>query len=85
MYRFVRKPTQKMFWLFVHFEKFIASYIAVWAAFSVVTLSQVFPHGGYLILLWPLMVGLPAIIATVAYYRHKYPAVGPAGISVQQA
>lgn len=73
MFRFWRKPTQKMFWLFVHFEKFIASYIAVWAAFSAVTLSQVFPHGGYLILLWPVTVGLPAIVATVIYYKQKYP------------
>lgn len=85
MYRFVRKPTQKMFWLFVHFEKFIASYVAVWAAFSAVTLSQVFPHGGYLILLWPVMVGVPAIVGTVVYYRHKYPGVAPARISAQEA
>jgi len=85
MFRFWHKPTQKMFWLFVHFEKFIASYIAVWAAFSAVTLSQVFPHGGYVILLWPVMVGVPAIIATVIFYRQKYPASAARTVSTQPA
>ncbi len=73
MARFVHRPTQKMFWLFVHLEKFIASYIVVWTAFSVVTVSQVFPHCGLAIWLWPVTVGVPAIIATVFYYKHKYP------------
>lgn len=74
MYRFVRKPTQPMFWLFVHLEKFIGSYIAIWTAFSVATLSQIFHYAGLAIWLWPAAIGVPAIVATVFFYRHKYPA-----------
>jgi hypothetical protein len=85
MYRFARKPTEKMFWLFVHFEKFIGSYIAVWTAFSVVTLSQIFRHAGLALWLWPLIVGVPAILATVGYYKHKYPAAALQAISPQRA
>jgi len=85
MYRFVRRPTQKMFWLFVHFEKFIGSYIAVWTAFSVATLSQIFRHAGLALWLWPMIVGVPAIVATVVYYRHKYPSVASRDISTQRA
>jgi len=85
MYRFLRKPTQRMFWLFVHFEKFIGSYIAVWTAFSVVTLSQVFHYAGLAIWLWPMLIGVPAIVATIVYYKRKFPAVASPNISAQRA
>jgi len=81
MYRFWRKPTQQMFWLFVHFEKFIASYIAIWTAFSVATLSRIFHYAGLAIWLWPMLVGVPAIVATVFYYKHKYPSAGSRNVS----
>jgi hypothetical protein len=77
LYRFAHRPTQRMFWLYVHLEKFIGSYIAIWTAFSVVTLSQLFHHAGLAIWLWPTAVGVPAIAATVAYYRYKYAVTAP--------
>jgi hypothetical protein len=72
MIRFVRKPTNRMFWLTVHLEKFIGSYIATCTAFSVVTLSQVFPQAGLAIWLWPSVIGTPAIIASTIYYKRKF-------------
>ena len=72
MVRFVRKPTQPMFWLYLHFQKFIASYIAAWTAFSAVALSQVFPNYGLAVWLWPAFVGVPAIAAMAAYYKRKF-------------
>ncbi len=85
MYRFLHKPIQPMFWLFVHFEKFIGSYIAVWTAFSVATLSQVFHYAGLAMWLWPMAVGVPAIVATVFYYKQKYPAAASQNASAQRA
>lgn len=67
-----RKPKEKMFWWYSHLAKFIASYIAAWTAFSTVTLSHLFPHAGLVLWLWPLTLGIPAIIATTAYYKRKF-------------
>jgi hypothetical protein len=72
IYRFIHKPTDRMFWLSVHLEKFLASYIAIWTAFSTVTLNQVFPHAGLAVWLWPAVTGVPAIIATSFYYRRRF-------------
>lgn len=74
MYRFVRKPTEKMFWWYSHLTKFIFSYIAAWTAFSVATLSHVFRHAGIILWLWPAAIGIPAIILTIAYYKRKFSA-----------
>jgi uncharacterized membrane protein len=71
MRRFISKPTDKMFWWYVHLGSFIGSYIAAWSAFSVVTLARVLGNEWY-IWLWPSMVGVPAIIATTAYYKRKF-------------
>ncbi|MGI4756581.1 MAG: hypothetical protein ACRYGF_06995 [Janthinobacterium lividum] len=68
---FVRKPTEKMFWWFTHLGNFIGSYIAMWSAFSVVTLTQVFGKEWY-VWLWPTIVGVPAIVVTSAYYARKF-------------
>jgi hypothetical protein len=70
MYRFTFKPTDRSFWLYAHLEKFLGSYIAIWTAFSTVTVSQIFPQAGFLVWLWPAALGVPAIIATSAYYRR---------------
>ena len=70
--RFIRKPTDKMFWWYSHLTKFIASYIAAWTAFSTVTLSHIFRHAGIILWLWPAAVGIPAIILTTAYYKRKF-------------
>jgi uncharacterized membrane protein len=71
MWSFVRKPKERMFWWYTHLGNFIASYIAAWSAFSVVTLPRLF--GNHLWLwLWPTAVGVPAIVATTAYYKRKF-------------
>ena len=44
---------------------------AMWSAFSVVTLSQVFGNAWY-VWLWPTIVGVPAIVLTVGYYARKF-------------
>ena len=71
MRRFLFKPREKMFWWYAHLGGFIGSYIAAWSAFSVVTLSRFLGHN-WIVWLWPSIVGVPAIIATTAYYRRKF-------------
>lgn len=71
MLSFVRKPKEKMFWWYTHLGNFIGSYIAAWSAFSVVTLARVLGNHWY-IWLWPVMVGVPAIVATTAYYKRRF-------------
>lgn len=71
MLSFVWKPKEKMFWWYTHLGNFIGSYIAAWSAFSVVTLSRVIGNHWY-VWLWPVMVGVPAIIITTAYYQRKF-------------
>jgi len=68
---FVRKPKEMMFWWYTHLGNFIGSYIAAWSAFSVVTLTRVIGNHWY-VWLWPVMVGVPAIIVTIAYYKRKF-------------
>lgn len=68
---FIVKPTEKMFWWYTHLGNMIASYIAAWSAFSVVTLSRFLGNQWY-VWLWPTMVGVPAIVVTTAYYRRKF-------------
>ena len=73
MWKFVRKPAEKMFWWYTHLGNFIGSYIAAWSAFSVVTLTRVVGNHWY-VWLWPVMVGVPAIVVTVAYYKRRFTA-----------
>jgi uncharacterized membrane protein len=68
---FVRKPQEKMFWWYSHLGNFIGSYIAAWSAFSAVTLSKVFGNQWY-VWLWPSIVGVPAIVLTIAYYKRRF-------------
>jgi hypothetical protein len=71
MWRFVHKPTEKMFWWYTHLGNFIGSYIAAWTAFSAVTLTQFFGSTWY-VWLWPTLIGAPAIALTTAYYKRKF-------------
>jgi uncharacterized membrane protein len=68
---FVRKPKEKMFWWYTHLGNFIGSYIAAWSAFSVVTLGKILGSHWY-VWLWPVMLGVPAIIITTAFYQRKF-------------
>ena len=72
LYTFWKKPREKMFWWYSHLSKFIASYIAAWTAFSTVTLPHVFPNAGLVLWLWPVTVGVPAVVLTVGYYKRKF-------------
>jgi hypothetical protein len=71
IWRFAAKPKDKLFWMYAHLEKFMGSYIAVWTAFSVATLSRIFPQAGIALWLWPAAVGVPVIVATAAWFRFK--------------
>ena len=68
---FVRKPSEKLFWVPTHIGNFIGSYIAAWSAFSAVTLTQYFGNAWY-VWLWPTIVGVPASALTVAYFMRKF-------------
>ena len=72
MISFVRKPKEKMFWWYTHLGNFIGSYIAAWTAFSVVTLPRILPHAGFVLWLWPTVIGVPAITITTIYYKRKF-------------
>jgi hypothetical protein len=71
LWRFTHPPTEKMFWWTAHLQGMIGSYIAAWTAFCLVTLGPRL-QGAWWLWLVPASVGLPAIIATTAYYRRKF-------------
>ena len=71
LWKFIRKPKEKMFWWYTHLGNMIGSYIAAWTAFSVVTLPHLVPGGIYL-WLWPTVVGVPAIVIVTGYYKRKF-------------
>ena len=71
MWKFVRRPAEKMFWWYTHLGNMIGSYIAAWTAFSVTTLPRIFGNHMWL-WLWPTAVGVPAIVITTAYYKRKF-------------
>jgi uncharacterized membrane protein len=71
MWQFLHPPEEKMFWWYEHLSNMLASYIAAWTAFSVVTLGR-FVHGGWVIWVLPTAIGVPAIALTTAYYKRKF-------------
>lgn len=71
IWRFTHPPAEKMFWWYIHLQGMIASYIAAWTAFCLVTLGPLL-HGAWWLWLVPISIGLPAILATTAYYRQKF-------------
>jgi uncharacterized membrane protein len=71
MWQFLRPPREKMFWWYEHLGNMLASYIAAWTAFSVVTIGR-FVHGGWVIWVVPTAIGSPAIALTTAYYKRKF-------------
>jgi len=68
---FLQKPQDKMFWWYRHFGGFMASYIAAWTAFSLVTLGPLL-HIGKILWLIPAMIGVPAIALMTMYYKRKF-------------
>ncbi len=71
MFKFLRKPADRMFWFYTHLWNMIASYIAAWTAFTVVTLPHVF---GNHLFFWflPTLIGVPTIVLTTIYYKRKF-------------
>jgi hypothetical protein len=70
IWQFMHPPKEKMFWWYEHLGNMLASYIAAWTAFSVVTVGR-FVHGGWIIWVLPTAIGVPAIALTRAYYKRK--------------
>ena len=83
MLRFANPPQGPDFWVGVHLQKFLGSYIAIWTAFSAVTLSQMFPSNTLAVWLWPTALGVPAITAASIYYRRKFSSRAPERASLQ--
>jgi uncharacterized membrane protein len=71
MWRFTHPPTEKMFWWYAHLQGMLGSYIAAWTAFCVVTLGPLV-HAVWWIWIVPVSIGVPAIVATTAYYKRKF-------------
>ena len=71
IWRFTHPPKEKMFWWYGHLQGMIGSYIAAWTAFCVVTIGPRL-HGAWWIWLVPTAIGVPAMIATTAYYKRKF-------------
>ncbi len=71
MWGFTHPPKEKMFWWYAHLQGMIGSYIAAWTAFSVVTIGPLLHHAWW-IWVTPVSIGVPAIIATTAYYKRKF-------------
>jgi uncharacterized membrane protein len=69
---FTHRPAEKMFWWYAHLQGMIGSYIAAWTAFCVVTIGPRLAPGSWWIWVLPTAVGVPAIIATTAYYKRKF-------------
>lgn len=71
--RFLKRPTDRMFWWYTHLGNMIGSYIAAWSAFSVIVLGQYVRAVPVLVVwLWPTAVGVPAIVLTIIYYKRKF-------------
>lgn len=70
--KFLKKPTDKMFWWYTHLGNFIGSYIAAWTAFLVTNIHPQSHGMGKALWLLPTGVGVPAIVATIAYYKRKF-------------
>jgi uncharacterized membrane protein len=70
MWRFTHPPKEKMYWWYEHLQGMMASYIAAWTAFLVVTVGQ-FVHAWWLWIV-PTAIGVPAISLTTVYYKKQF-------------
>lgn len=68
---FRHRPADKMYWWYQHMGGMLGSYIAAWSAFSVNILSRYAgPH--WWVWLWPTILGTPAILIWIGYYRRRF-------------
>lgn len=68
---FTHPQKDKMFWWYGHLQGMLGSYIAAWTAFCIVTIGPLV-HGAWWLWLLPTAIGVPAMIATTAYYQRKF-------------
>jgi fluoride ion exporter CrcB/FEX len=68
--RFYKNQHDKREWLYGHISGFLGGYIAAVSAFSAVNLDMIQP--AWLQWLWPTILGTPAIILTIRYYRMRF-------------
>lgn len=69
-WQFWKRRHERHEWLFDHITGMLAGYIATVSAFSAVNLADHLPT--LLTWLWPTLVGTPAIVFAVRYYRKRY-------------
>jgi hypothetical protein len=69
LWRFLWPPANRHTWWFEHMTGMLGSYIATVTAFSVVNFTLLPPLVRWL---WPTVVGVPAIVAWVLYYRIRF-------------
>ena len=68
---YIFKPADKMFWWYRHMGNMLGSYIAAWSAFSVNVISR-YAGNHWWVWLWPSILGVPAIIVWIGYYRRRF-------------
>jgi len=72
---FVRPPADRNAWWYRHMSNMMGSYLAALTAFSVVNFSFLPINVKWL---WPTVLGTPAIIAWVTYYKLRFSRARPA-------
>lgn len=71
--KFYRRKHDKREWFFGHMTGFLGGYIATVSAFSAVNFGRWFPWmPGWLVWLWPTLIGAPLIALWSAYYRSRF-------------
>jgi uncharacterized membrane protein len=71
--RFYKRKHDKREWFFAHISGMLGGYIATVSAFSAVNFGRWFPWmPGWLVWLWPTLIGVPLIALWSAYYRKRF-------------
>lgn len=71
--RFYKRKHDKREWFFGHISGMIGGFIATVSAFSAVNFGGWFPWmPGWLVWLWPTLLGVPVIAAYTAYYKWRF-------------
>ncbi|MCP9764181.1 hypothetical protein EGI31_14610 [Lacihabitans soyangensis] len=71
LYNYIKRPTNKLYWLFIHIFRMSHGFIAALTAF-LVNNSKLFPFlPQVLLLIIPIAIGQPLISLTIWNYRRK--------------
>lgn len=84
----LRAPQTKMHWWYEHLASMITTAIAGYTAFIVFGGARLFPalaRTQFYVVFWllPTVIGVPAIVFTIAYYKRKFHENGPASKSAR--